>query len=210
MAFHLHQPMAPLALADLTTASRPVGPRTASAEPVSTGPVLSSEPARAPLIVAPLHTTPVQPPTVLDGASLALAPSQIGAAARATEAPARPAASSATVRPATIFFGRGVAALSAPELQLLSQVVAELRADQRLVLTGRTDLTGSQRANEQLGLARAGRVKAALVKLGVEAERIDVRVDTSGRQGLIKNVRFVRQPGDLAAQLRRVDIEVVR
>lgn len=212
LAFHMHQPMAPLVLADVTATAgaRPNMPQTAATEPVTVpAVVLTPEPARVVQIPNMREAPPAQPiveePQPQPPVTIALAPQRAAENVRPASGPVRVAP-----RGAAVFFARGVSVLSRDEAELLQSVASDAKSSRRIVITGRTDLTGAQRANEQIGLARANRVKSALVRLGVDPARIDVRVDTSGQAaGVPQALRTAGQPSDRAGLLRRVDIELV-
>lgn len=216
LALHMHQPMSPLVLAEVTTTAARSGlPQTAATEPVKVPAfVLAPEAARAPAL--PVLPATQEAPSA--ATTLALAPTQAAENLRRLEqqtnthnARSAPSVAVAPVlarQPASIFFGRGLSMLSNQETALLRAVAEEAQSSQRIVITGRTDLSGAQRSNEMIGLARAARVKTALIKLGVDPARIEVRVDISGRAQLPRAVRVVNQPSDAAGMLRRVDIEL--
>lgn len=59
--------------------------------------------------------------------------------------------------------------------QLADTIMRDVGQNQHAVITGYTDRIGTAAKNEQLSLARAAAVKAALVNNGVPASRIDIR-----------------------------------
>ncbi len=76
-----------------------------------------------------------------------------------------------------VYFATGSSSLDAPSADALAGVARRLVAEPglRVVISGYTDSTGSQAANERLAAARAATVRAALVVAGVKTERIEMR-----------------------------------
>ncbi|CAD6527512.1 Multidrug resistance protein MdtA [Paraburkholderia hiiakae] len=76
-----------------------------------------------------------------------------------------------------LYFASGSASLDAQSADALAGVARRLVAEPglRLVISGYTDSTGSQAANQRLAAARAATVRAALVVAGVKTERIEMR-----------------------------------
>lgn len=75
-----------------------------------------------------------------------------------------------------IYFDPGSAVLK-PESQAQIEAVAEQlnkHADTKIMIRGHTDNTGSAGRNSLVSLSRSGSMKDALVKLGVDAERIKI------------------------------------
>ncbi|MCX5543436.1 OmpA family protein [Paraburkholderia sp. CNPSo 3076] len=76
-----------------------------------------------------------------------------------------------------LYFASGSSSLDAQSADALAGVARRLVAEpgMRVVISGYTDASGSQAANQRLAAARAGTVRAALVVAGVKTERIEMR-----------------------------------
>ncbi|MEM5406058.1 MULTISPECIES: efflux RND transporter periplasmic adaptor subunit [Paraburkholderia] len=76
-----------------------------------------------------------------------------------------------------LYFASGSSSLDAQSADALAAVARRLVAEpgMRVVISGYTDSSGSQAANQRLAAARAGTVRAALVVAGVKTERIEMR-----------------------------------
>lgn len=76
-----------------------------------------------------------------------------------------------------LYFASGSASLDAQSADALAGVARRLVAEPglRVVISGYTDSTGSQAANQRLAAARAATVRAALVVAGVKTARIEMR-----------------------------------
>ena len=100
-----------------------------------------------------------------------------GPVATIASAPATPAApSTPAARSITVLFVFDSAELDDAARKAISEAAAQLgqSASTRIVVTGYTDLAGSEQYNDGLSLRRANAVKAELVRLSIGAGRIDV------------------------------------
>ncbi len=79
---------------------------------------------------------------------------------------------------------------------------SHLRNAKKIVVAGRTDPTGSRKANEKLALRRAETVKAALVLAGVSADAITAEAQAPCCDGDKKATQAVMR------ELRRTDIDI--
>lgn len=79
---------------------------------------------------------------------------------------------------------------------------SHIRSAKKIVVAGRTDPTGSRKANEKLALKRAETVKAALVLAGVPAEAITAEAQAPCCDGDRKATQAVMR------ELRRTDIDI--
>jgi outer membrane protein OmpA-like peptidoglycan-associated protein len=78
--------------------------------------------------------------------------------------------------PGEVMFRTGQATLlprAREKLDALAEALLRLDTDQRFVIEGHTDSTGSDRVNERLSRQRAAAVRAYLIKQGVDADRIE-------------------------------------
>ncbi|MEX3918177.1 efflux RND transporter periplasmic adaptor subunit [Paraburkholderia sp. BR10872] len=111
----------------------------------------------------------------------AAANANTNAQANAGTSVAQPAAASGAAdvlgEHTALYFASGSASLDAQSADALAAVARRLVAEpgMRVVISGYTDSSGSQAANERLAAARAGTVRAALVVAGVKSERIEMR-----------------------------------
>lgn len=76
-----------------------------------------------------------------------------------------------------LYFASGSSSLDAQSADALAAVARRLVAEpgMRVAISGYTDSSGSQAANQRLAAARAATVRAALVVAGVKIERIEMR-----------------------------------
>jgi outer membrane protein OmpA-like peptidoglycan-associated protein len=90
--------------------------------------------------------------------------------------------------PDTINFAFDSAALDAEARSILTRQAAWLKAnpDVRLRVYGHTDLVGSERYNDSLGLLRARAAVRFLVASGVARNRLDAVVSRGEREPLVK------------------------
>lgn len=113
-----------------------------------------------------------------------------------------------------LFFSAGAAELSETEHRRLAQYVGrevcQINPDptrtRRLIVTGHADKSGSEVANEQLGMRRAQYVASGLIELGVAREYICVRSKGSTSPlgtGVEPQNRFVRIAADFPASSRQ-------
>ncbi|MEM5448695.1 efflux RND transporter periplasmic adaptor subunit [Paraburkholderia guartelaensis] len=111
----------------------------------------------------------------------AAANANTNAQANAGTSAAQPAAASGAAdvlgEHTALYFASGSSSLDAQSADALAAVARRLVAEpgMRVVISGYTDSSGSQAANERLAAARAGTVRAALVVAGVKTERIEMR-----------------------------------
>ena len=73
------------------------------------------------------------------------------------------------------YFASGKSALAAGGVEALGQVVKEIGAGKRAVVSGFHDATGSAAANAELAKRRAIAVRDALQSLGVAGDRIELK-----------------------------------
>lgn len=109
--------------------------------------------------------------------------------------------------PVQVYFATDNAGLDRDAMERLREVAARLREhdDWKLLLTtGGADPRGSRRHNQRLSQARADAVRDYLGELGVDRQRIVVRVRGEGPP-----LRDPSDPFELAAQ-RRVVLEITR
>jgi outer membrane protein OmpA-like peptidoglycan-associated protein len=108
------------------------------------------------------------------------------ATAAASAAPATAAASATLVNPDSasvivengvvkFYFASGKSALAAGGAEALGQVVKEVAAGKRAVVSGFHDSTGSAAANAELAKQRALAVRDALQSLGVASDKIELK-----------------------------------
>ena len=101
-------------------------------------------------------------------------------------APATPAAAAALVNPDSasvivdngvvkFYFASGKSALAPGAAEALGQVVKEVAAGKRTVVSGFHDATGSAAANAELARQRALAVRNALQSLGVAGDKIELK-----------------------------------
>ncbi|MEM5420890.1 efflux RND transporter periplasmic adaptor subunit [Paraburkholderia ferrariae] len=115
------------------------------------------------------------------GPAAANANANTNAQANAGTSAAQPAAASGAAdvlgEHTALYFASGSSSLDAQSADALAAVARRLVAEpgMRVVISGYTDSSGSQAANERLAAARAGTVRAALVVAGVKTERIEMR-----------------------------------
>ena len=102
----------------------------------------------------------------------------------------------------TVFFPHGDVALNERGQEQIRDAAAFLMAhpQKRMAVTGNTDLSGGAEANPRLSRRRAEVVAAALVRLNVPRERLDVR-EKGGSNPLVPAA-----PGQKEPQNRRVDL----
>ena len=78
----------------------------------------------------------------------------------------------------TLYFNSGKSALNiTPELEKYFgdvKTYLQQNPNSKVVLTGHTDSRGEPQPNERLGLNRAERTRTELVKIGIEAKRVQV------------------------------------
>lgn len=91
----------------------------------------------------------------------------------------------------TVTFAFGSSALTAQAQQVLQQQAAWMRQfpELRFRVYGHTDLVGSSRANQALGLRRAQAVVRYLVAQGVGANRVDAVISAGETQPLVVTQR---------------------
>ena len=102
----------------------------------------------------------------------------VGAAPAAAAALlANPDAASVIVENGVVkfYFASGKSALAAGGAQALGQVVKEVAAGKRVVVSGFHDATGSAAANAELAKQRALAVRNALQSLGVAGDKIELK-----------------------------------
>lgn len=104
-----------------------------------------------------MHAAPVQAPVIDLGETLAPGEVQLIVPPRASEVVATRSTSHPT--PVIVHFASGSATLSASGKAVLDQAIPTARQANRIVITGRTDNVGSNRANQALALARARTVR---------------------------------------------------
>ncbi|WP_321928094.1 efflux RND transporter periplasmic adaptor subunit [Paraburkholderia guartelaensis] len=115
------------------------------------------------------------------GPAAANANAQANAQANAGTPAAQPSAASSAAdvlgEHTALYFASGSSSLDAQSADALAGVARRLVAEpgMRVVISGYTDSSGSQAANERLAAARAATVRSALVVAGVKAERIEMR-----------------------------------
>ena len=108
------------------------------------------------------------------------------ATAAAPAAPVTSAAAAALVNPdaasvivdhgvVKFYFASGKSALAAGAADALGQVVKEVAAGKRVVVSGFHDATGSAAANAELARQRALAVRNALQSLGVAGDKIELK-----------------------------------
>lgn len=86
--------------------------------------------------------------------------------------------------PVLIYFAHDNARLDRVDLDAIAAIAERLRTGavwNRIVVTGHTDATGRRAYNEALGLARALEVRNRLIRLGIDADRIEVRTRAASR-----------------------------
>lgn len=103
-----------------------------------------------------------------------------------------------------LYFISGKDELTEPSQVELSKAMAELkrRPVPDIVVIGHTDTVGSVESNDQLSLARAERVRSALVQQGLAAERIWA-AGRGERELLVRTPDGVAEPRN-----RRVEVNV--
>jgi outer membrane protein OmpA-like peptidoglycan-associated protein len=99
------------------------------------------------------------------------------AAPAVAAAPVNPDAASVIVENGVVkfYFASGKSALAAGGAEAMRQVVKEVAAGKRAVVSGFHDSTGSAAANAELAKQRALAVSNALQSLGVAADRIELK-----------------------------------
>jgi cytochrome c oxidase subunit II len=142
---------------------------------------------------------PADVAAVRGGKTLVLTGDANPAPPAAESAPAPAADKAAQALPASVFFGSGQTTLDAAALKTLAQVAAQLKdqSEQKIVLAGFVDATGSAAKNAEIAKARAKNVRAALEKSGVIPERIT-----------LKKPEKIKAASGKEAQARRVEIRV--
>ncbi len=102
----------------------------------------------------------------------------------------------------TVYFARGGVELNARSQREIRDAAAFLvrRPEKRMSVTGNTDLSGGPEADPRLSRRRAEVVAAALVRLNVPRERLDVLADGEANP-LVPTARGQKEP-----QNRRVDL----
>ncbi|MEX3981931.1 efflux RND transporter periplasmic adaptor subunit [Paraburkholderia sp. EG287A] len=110
-------------------------------------------------------------------AANASANAQAGAGTNAAQPRAASGAADVMGERTALYFASGSSSLDAQSADALAAVARRLVAEpgMRVVISGYTDSSGSQAANQRLAAARAGTVRAALVVAGVKSERIEMR-----------------------------------
>ncbi|MEX3952364.1 efflux RND transporter periplasmic adaptor subunit [Paraburkholderia sp. EG287B] len=110
-------------------------------------------------------------------AANASANAQAGAGTIAAQPRAASGAADVMGERTALYFASGSSSLDAQSADALAAVARRLVAEpgMRVVISGYTDSSGSQAANQRLAAARAGTVRAALVVAGVKTERIEMR-----------------------------------
>ena len=103
-----------------------------------------------------------------------------------------------------VHFRWGSSALDSSGRKELDVVIASgaLAKASSIIVAGRTDPTGSKKANERLALRRAQTVRATLIKSGVPESKITAEVQDPCCNGDLQATRKAMQ------QLRRTDIEI--
>lgn len=74
----------------------------------------------------------------------------------------------------TLLFGSASSALDAEALQLIEALLPQAQQAASIRIRGRTDATGQSAGNRALALARAWRVRQALVSRGIDARKLKV------------------------------------
>ena len=102
----------------------------------------------------------------------------------------------------TVYFARGGVELNARSQRVIRDAAEHLmrRTESRMAVIGNTDQSGGPEANPRLSRRRAEVVAAALVKLNVPRERLDVLADGDANP-LVPTARGQKEP-----QNRRVDL----
>ena len=95
----------------------------------------------------------------------------------ATSTPVNPDSASVIVENGVVkfYFATGKSALAAGGAEALGQVVKEVAAGKRAVVSGFHDSTGSAASNAELAKQRAIAVRDALQSLGVAADKIELK-----------------------------------
>jgi len=103
-----------------------------------------------------------------------------------------------------LYFVSGTDELTPQSKVELSKAIAELkrRPVPDIVLIGHTDTVGSVESNDRLSLARAERVRKALIQQGLKAQRIDA-AGRGEREPLVRTADGVSEPRN-----RRVEVNV--
>ena len=146
--------------------------------------LMPGAPVKANLVATPPAAVNIGGPDGgVGGAAAASGPAAANANAQANAgtpaAQPSPASGAADVlgEHTALYFASGSSSLDAQSADALAGVARRLVAEpgMRVVISGYTDSSGSQAANERLAAARAGTVRAALVVAGVKTERIEMR-----------------------------------
>ena len=103
-----------------------------------------------------------------------------------------------------LYFVSGTDELTPQSKVELHKAMAELkrRSVPDIVLIGHTDTVGSLESNDRLSLARAERVRKALIQQGLKAQRIDT-AGRGEREPLVRTADGVSEPRN-----RRVEVNV--
>ena len=107
---------------------------------------------------------------------------------------------------ATVHFGTGSAALTAPARQALDGFAAQLAADpaSHVEIDGHTDNSGAERLNDRLSDQRAAAVRAYLASRGIPHERLTAVGYGAGQPVSPNDTEAGR------AQNRRADLQIVQ
>jgi outer membrane protein OmpA-like peptidoglycan-associated protein len=106
-----------------------------------------------------------------------VATAMVGAAPAVVAAPVNPDSASVIVENGVVkfYFASGKSTLAAGGAEALGQVVKEVAAGKRAVVSGFHDSTGSAAANAELAKQRAMAVQGALQSLGVASDKIELK-----------------------------------
>ncbi|WP_323183338.1 efflux RND transporter periplasmic adaptor subunit [Paraburkholderia sp. CNPSo 3076] len=153
--------------------------------------LMPGAPVKANLVATPPATVNIGGPDAgAGGGAQAGAAGASGPAAANANAKAQASAGTSAAQPGAasgaadvlgehtaLYFASGSSSLDAQSADALAGVARRLVAEpgMRVVISGYTDASGSQAANQRLAAARAGTVRAALVVAGVKTERIEMR-----------------------------------
>ncbi|MBK6973036.1 MAG: OmpA family protein [Sterolibacteriaceae bacterium] len=108
----------------------------------------------------------------------------------------------------SVFFATGKSELDPVQLAAITALASTLKKASRIVIAGCTDKTGKHVTNQRLAQRRADALRNALFALGVDKQKIVLRVDLSG-DGQVPGIGATGEvPDDANARSRRGDIEI--
>lgn len=145
------------------------GPETPAVAATATAPAGTAPTAAAPSVSAPEPAAPVASPAAVSSAAAPTAAAPTSAPELALDASVKSALSQ------PLSFGRNssaILALSIPALTAIANALKEHPEVALIEVQGHADARGSDEHNLELTRARAGAVVAALVSMGVSAERL--------------------------------------